>query len=289
MNRMERIVVGVDGSTNAEVALRWALGEAELHGAEVVAVMAWDYLNQYHADGTGFDSSYGSDQAREALHAAVQAVEPSRPVVERVVLDLPAQALIDVGAEADLLVTGARGLGGFKGLLLGSVSERVLEQAPCPVAVLRENDTWSADGRVVVGIDASATATSALRWAAGEAQVREAVLHFVHAWQLPPAPLWSRVPPAGAQFLHVLEDAAHGVVEAALRDPAVVGLHVEGHVLSSSPAQALLEFADEASLIVVGSRGAGRFARALLGSTSRQLAHHAGCPIVVVPAGTGRS
>ena len=283
---MERIVVGVDGSTNADVALRWALGEADLHGAEVVAVMAWDYLNQRHTDGSDtFDPTYGADQARDALHAAVQAAEPSRPVVERVVLDLPAQALIDASADADLLVTGARGLGGFKGLLLGSVSERVLEEAPCPVAVLREHDTWSADGAVVVGVDGSVTATNALRWAAGEARVRGAFLHIVHAWQLQPAPPWSPASLAAAQAVHVLEDAARDVVEAALRDSAVAGLRLETHVLSSGAVQALLNFADEASLIVVGSRGAGRFERAVLGSTSRQLAHHAGCPIVVVPIG----
>ena len=105
---MERIVVGVDGSTNAQVALRWALAEADLHGAEVVAFMAWDYLNQRHVDGTDtFDPSYGSDQAREALHAAVRAVGPSRAVVERVVLDLPARARIEVAADAEMLVTGA--------------------------------------------------------------------------------------------------------------------------------------------------------------------------------------
>ena len=284
---MERIVVGVDGSTNAEVALRWALGEADLHGAEVVAVMAWDYLNQHHADGSdSFDPSYGSDEAREALRAVVRAVEPSRPVVERVVLDLPARALIGVGADADLLVTGARGLGGFKGLLLGSVSERVLEEAPCPVAVLREHDTWSADGAVVVGIDGSVMATNALRWAAGEAKSRGALLHIVHALQLPPVLPRSPATLASPQVVDVLEDAARGVVETAVQDPAVAGLRVEAHVLSSSAVQALLNFADGASLIVVGSRGVGRFARAVLGATSRQLAHHSGCPIVVVPAGT---
>ena len=284
---MERIVVGVDGSTNAEVALRWAVGEADLHGAEVVAVMAWDYLNQRHADGSdSFDPSYGPDDAREALHTAVRAVEPSRPVVERVVLDLAARALIDVAADADLLVTGARGLGGFKGLLLGSVSERVLEEAPCPVAVLREHDTWSAGGAMVVGIDGSAGATKALQWAGGEARVRGASLHIVHAWQLLPAPPLSAAPLASAQAVDLLKDAARGVVEAALEDPAVADLRVEAHVLSSSAVRALLDFADEASLIVVGSRGAGRFERAVLGSTSRQLAHHAGCPIVVVPVGT---
>ena len=247
--------------------------------------MAWDYMNQRHADGgERFDPAYGSDEAAAALHAAVEAVGPTRPVVERVVLDLPAPALIEAGAAADLLVTGARGLGGFKGLLLGSVSERVLEEATCPVAVLREHDTWSAGASVVVGIDGSEAATDALRWAAREARARQALLHVVHAWRLPPAPPRFATLPAGAEAVDLFEDAARRVLEAALGDPAVAGLRVEGHVSASSATQALLDFAGEAAVIVAGSRGAGRFGRIVLGSTSRQLAHHAGCPVVVVPA-----
>lgn len=277
---MKRIVVGVDGSTTAAAALRWAVAEADLHGAVVVAVLAWDYLNQHHAEGEDrFDPSYGSDKALETLHATLQAVGPSRPVEEQVILDRPARALLEAGRGADLLVVGARGLGGFKGLLLGSVSERVLEQAPCLVAVVREHALASTFGAVAVGIDASDTARKALHWAASEARARSVLLHVVHAWQVPSLP-----PLTSGRVANSSEDVARRVLETALHDPVVADLRVEGHLSSSGPAQAVLELTDDAALIVVGSRGLGRLGRAVLGSTSRQLAHHASCPLVIVPA-----
>jgi nucleotide-binding universal stress UspA family protein len=135
----------------------------------------------------------------------------------------------------------------------------------------------TSDRPVVVGIDGSETSTNALQWSARVAAVRDAPLHVVHAWHIPvtAAPI--------EQVVNSVESAARGVLDAALADPALAGLKVEGHMPCLGAVQALLECAGAASLIVVGSRGLGRFGRALLGSTSRQLAHHAPCPIVVVP------
>lgn len=275
---MERSVVGVDGSPGGEAALRWALDEAGLHDAAVVAVMAWSYLDQRHADNAGaFDPAYSEAQAREALRAAVEAVAPSRPVEQRVVCDLAARALLDAAGE-DLIVVGARGLGGFKGLLLGSVSERVLEQATGPVAVVRDEHVGRPAGPVAVGIDGSPTSTSALRWAAREALARNATLRVVHAWELPPL-----VGQAGAELGIALEEGAQTVLDEAAADPASAGVEVEARLVYGGSAHALLDAGVDASLVVVGSRGLGRFGRVLLGSTSRQLVHHAPCPTVVVP------
>lgn len=276
---MERIVAGVDGSAGGEAALRWAIGEAGLHRATVVAVLAWSYLDQHHADpDEAFDSSYGESQAREALAASVERVSPAQPVDQRAVCDLPARALLEAGSDADLLVVGARGMGGFKGLLLGSVSEQVLEAATCPVVVVRKVDAGPASRPVVVGVDGSETSASALRWAAREAAARGAPLRVVHAWQTAHLPV-----PASGRVASAVEDGAREVLGAALADPALTDLEVEDHMPRLSPSQALLEYADGASLVVVGSRGLRRVGRLLLGSTSRQLAHHAPCPIVVVP------
>lgn len=138
------IVVGVDGSEGARRALDWAIDEARLRGAVVRAVMAWSYIDQ---PAERFDPDYGGDDAQEELDALVDAaigagatsgaVEPAAVSVERIVVnDLPARALLDAAADADLIVVGARGIGGFKGLLLGSVSQQVVQHAPCPVVVV---------------------------------------------------------------------------------------------------------------------------------------------------------
>ena len=86
-------------------------------------------------------AQYGEPQAREALEARVAAVvgdDPAITIEYRTMNDLPAAGLIDAAAGADLVVVGARGLGGFRGLLLGSVSQQVLHHAPCPAVVVRQ-------------------------------------------------------------------------------------------------------------------------------------------------------
>jgi nucleotide-binding universal stress UspA family protein len=152
---MGRIVVGVDGSEGAAAALRWAVQEGGYRrDATVVAVLAWSLLDQHHPDGRTFSPTYGPTEARQALAIYVErarageateaaegeagvAPNAAAAVELEVVNDLPARALLDASARADLLVVGARGLGGFRGLLLGSVSQQCAHHAPCPVVIIR--------------------------------------------------------------------------------------------------------------------------------------------------------
>ena len=132
------VVVGVDGSAGSRRALRWAAAEARLRGATLRVVHAWTYLDQ--PEGT-FNPAYGEDDARRVLDDEVAALGPDSEglEIERVtVCDLPSRALLDAAAGADLVVVGARGLGGFEGLLLGSVSQQVAQHAPCPSAIVRD-------------------------------------------------------------------------------------------------------------------------------------------------------
>ena len=132
-----RVVVGADGSESSRRAIRWAAEEARVRGAVLEVVHAWTLLGQPE-DGT-FDPTYGEPQARQWLDAELGALGDvvDGVEVERIVVnDLGAPALLDAGKRADLLVVGSRGRGGFRGLLLGSVSSQVVQHAPCPVAVI---------------------------------------------------------------------------------------------------------------------------------------------------------
>ncbi len=137
---MERIVVGVDGSEGAANALRWAVEEARAHGATLVPVLAWSYLDQQGVIGTsGFVPEYSDVEAKAALEAALAGVRADAPdvVIEPVVrCDLATRALLDEAENADLVVVGSRGLGGFSGLLLGSVSQQLTHHSPCPVVLI---------------------------------------------------------------------------------------------------------------------------------------------------------
>jgi nucleotide-binding universal stress UspA family protein len=278
---MDRIVVGTDGSEHATTAMRWAAEEAELHGSTLEAVLAWHYLDQHHPDHSdNFQSDYTENDARAALAAWVaEALGDDVTVDQRVVCDLPARALLEASDAADLLVLGARGTGGFEGLLFGSVSERVAQLASRPVAVVRAASAVRG-GRVVVGVDGSARSLTALRWAAAEARARDADIDVVHAWRLPIL----AAPPMTVGFpdYTILEDSGRAVLVAALSEPALAGLRVRPHFVHENPARALIERAGDAGLVVAGTRGLGRVSGALLGSVCRQLLHHAPCPVVVI-------
>jgi nucleotide-binding universal stress UspA family protein len=289
---MAEIVVGVDGSDHSAAALRWATREADLRGHDLVAVLVWDLFNQHHADGTHrFDPEYGEDRADAALAAAVVAAlgaEAATTVVRRVVCDLPAPGLLAAADHADLLVVGARGLGGFRGLLLGSVSQQCLHHARAPIAIVRA-DGPGAGGRerVVVGIDGSEPSEAALRWALDEGAARKAVLQVVHAWEAPV--IYGPVAGVSGSEVDAIESGAHRLVDDMIErlGEEAAAVDVERTVVPGGPASSLLDAADGADLVVVGRRGLGGFGRLLLGSVSEHVARHAACPVVVVPTASG--
>jgi nucleotide-binding universal stress UspA family protein len=137
---MARIVVGVDSSDTSLRALRWALDEARLRGASIEMVHAFPRPELVGM--TMVVTLPSDDELREAseqvLTEALEAVGGAGdvPVSSHVGAGGPASVLVEVGAGADLLVIGSRGLGGFRGLLLGSVTQQVIAHAPCPVVVI---------------------------------------------------------------------------------------------------------------------------------------------------------
>jgi nucleotide-binding universal stress UspA family protein len=278
---MNKIVVGTDGSEHAISALRWAVDEADVHTADVELVLVWNFLDQFHADrSSDFDPDSGEDDARAAVAAWIgETLGADAKVMPRVVCDLPVRALLEAGDVADLIVLGARGTGGFEHLFFGSVSERIAQLANRPVAIVRSAAPVSR-GRVVVGVDGSARSLDALRWAAAEARARDADLDVVHSWRLP----IMTTPDVHAAFpdFKCMESNGRALLDAGIADPALTGPRVDGHLTHDSPASALLERAAGAGLLVVGTRGLGRVTGAMLGSVSRQLLHHAPCPVVVI-------
>jgi nucleotide-binding universal stress UspA family protein len=275
---MTAYVVAVDGSEGSVEGLRWAIDMAEVHGATVTAVMAWSWLDQ--PEELAFSASYTEEDAhRELADAVAKATTGSGPTVtQKVVCDLPVPGLQAAAEGADLLVVGARGHGGFASLRVGSVSERMIECSPCPVAVVHATAAVKG-GRVVVGIDGSDTSTAALRWAAAEAGARGAELDVVEAWSLP---VMVAAPYDGVVDIEQYESGERQLLAEALADPALAGVRTTGHLVAGGAGRALIEKSEHASLVVVGSRGRGRILGALLGSTSRQVVHHAACPVVVL-------
>lgn len=147
-SRPTRIVVGVDGSAGADEALAWALEQAELSGAELEVVVAWDFVAKW---AVGFNPEWAEDAEHIGADAvtmgdkAVKRVlgEKARPdwVTVRAEQGSPAFRLVERSRGAALLVVGARGRGGFSTLVLGSVSNACVHHAACPVVVVPTGST----------------------------------------------------------------------------------------------------------------------------------------------------
>jgi nucleotide-binding universal stress UspA family protein len=145
-------------------------------------------------------------------------------------------------------------------------------------------------GKIVVGVDGSAHAAAALRWAAEEATLRSATLEAVHAWSFVPVttPADSGlVPMAWTDNVELLDIPRQSAEDAAAAQVAeVLGPDHAATVTVSpgGPGEVLLDAAQDADLLVVGNRGRGNIKAALLGSTSAKVADEAPCPVVVVRA-----
>jgi nucleotide-binding universal stress UspA family protein len=148
----------------------------------------------------------------------------------------------------------------------------------------------SVAGKIVVGIDGSAHSSAALRWAADEAALRSARLEIVHAWSFVPVatPADSGLVPMAwtdnVELLDVTRQAAEDAAAAQVEDVLGADHGATVSVVEGGPAEALLDAAKDADLLVVGNRGRGNLAAALLGSTSAKVADSAPCPVVVVRA-----
>ncbi|SDH47425.1 Nucleotide-binding universal stress protein, UspA family [Arthrobacter subterraneus] len=134
-----QVVVGLDGSDGSRAALGWAVSEARLRRGKVRAVTAWQPpavtagMEGLIWDPASFEAAAKNEQTRVLKRVPAEDVPISRLLVQ----GSPAAVLLDASKDADLLVVGSRGLGGFSGLLLGSVSTHLIHHAVCPVLVVR--------------------------------------------------------------------------------------------------------------------------------------------------------
>lgn len=133
------VVVGIDGSPSSKEALRWAANYAALSGAEVHAVITWRELPTFGYP-LGYTDAEFIEHSRKVAEEVVHDVlgdSPPAPVTIKVLQGHPATVLIGESRAAALLVVGSRGLGAFAGPILGSVSQRCVNQAECSVTVVR--------------------------------------------------------------------------------------------------------------------------------------------------------
>jgi nucleotide-binding universal stress UspA family protein len=142
VSQWRTIVVGVDGSPGSRKALIWAAAEAAEHEADLVVVNAWEHTLLPPAGSVSVSERYVPDSSQRTAEELLQVIkeelggQPAVLVKPHVKQGRPAKVLIEESADADMLVVGNRGHGGFAELVLGSVSQHVAAYAKCPVTVI---------------------------------------------------------------------------------------------------------------------------------------------------------
>jgi nucleotide-binding universal stress UspA family protein len=275
------IIVGTDGSAAALAAVEWAADDAARQGRPlrlVCVVDRWAYGIVKFPTTAGDPLTLHAERALAEAEAVANKRQPDVTVSIEIIEGLPAKVLRDKAKEAAEIVLGTRGLGGFAGILIGSVSTHVAGQAHGPVVVVRPG--WrDAHGEVVVGIDDSAECEAAIAYAVAQARARGSALRAVYAWQLP---VHALAPEIGYDIDGVRE-AQHRVAAEKLapwrRQSEVTMLE---DVVCAHPVDALTDASKTADLLVVGSHGRGALGSVMLGSVSRGVLHHAQCPVAVV-------
>lgn len=279
------ILVGVDGSQESDAAVRWAAAEAAtvkapitlMHAVEPI-VISWPMapLPTAIAEAEREAAANVIGRAREVLAAVDDQLEVHTDVQYSGAIPV----LADASKDALMVVVGSRGMGALGRAVLGSVSSGLVHYGHGPVAVIHSEDGRSPDPSdpVVLGIDGSPASEAATELAFAEADRRKVDLVALHAWSdigvLPVIGLdWHEFEERGQE---VLGERLAGWQE---QYPNVT---VRRRVVCDKPARWLLEEAEHAQLVVVGSHGRGGFSGMLLGSVSSAVAHSAHVPVIVV-------
>ncbi len=284
------VVVGVNGTPDSALALRWAAEEARNLGAPLRLVHAYAGSPVYGSMGTypgaGYEPIDGSGAAQAIVDAALAGLpetDSGAPTATGVIVEgHRSGVLLDVAADASLVVVGSRRLGPIGSAVLGSTGAAVAARAACPAVVVRGPAGAPEEGaRVVVGVDLSAMSEPALRHAFDHASRYGVPLQAILCWN--PGPRL-----AHRQDRHADDFRTRGLIMLA---EALAGwqekypdVTVQRQLLDMHPVDGLVSQSLAAHLLVVGAHGRRAHMGTLLGSVSQGVLHHATCPVAVVHA-----
>jgi nucleotide-binding universal stress UspA family protein len=286
------VVVGVDAAQPTVRALDWAADQAALEHRHLLLV---------HGCGSPFSvgSAWGSVGVPDPLEIFADMQAAGRALLGRATTRVvsrhpelvvhqsvrptdPRQALLEMSADAALIVVGSRGRGHVLSVVLGSVSEEVAGRASCPVVVVRSKHSDESRHGILVGTDGTDESLTVLRFAYHQARLRELPLTVMHTvWDVvatttPP----HAAPPDEPGVLAARETLADSVADLA---EEFQGVSATLEVGRGTPAECLLTVADSMDLVVVGHHERGVLGRFTHGSVAVAVLEHASVPVAIVP------
>jgi nucleotide-binding universal stress UspA family protein len=291
MLSLRTILVPHDFSTHSDAALRRATDLARVSGARIRLLHAFAFPVQgvmpydVTIPGGVFDAiregtlerlrKFGEGLEKQGVGAVFETSELP-----------PVEAITDAAARhaADLIVLGTRGLTGLKHVVLGSVAERVVRHAPCPVLAVKEGDPGGTPRRLLIATDFSDPADHARDVGAALAKQFGAEVHLVHAFDVPLAlvtPYDVAVPDG---LIREAREAAGKKLAAACEAIRARGLAATPHLVEVPAAPAIAEIAAQvkADVVVVGTHGRTGLKHVLLGSVAERTLRLSPCAVLAV-------
>lgn len=286
----QAVVAALDGSHRDAAVIDWAAAEAKALSAPLHLVHAVDLGTPLSAYGELLTSPEIVDRVEQESAGVVSAgreraiaAAPDLAVTTSLPTGSPSGALLSAAATARVLIVGSARKNRAERIVLGTTSMSLVAHAPCPVVLVPENANTKGDGRVVVGIDGSEHSRLAFQHALEAAAVRGKKVTTVTSWNVevvngvvvtePGSTEWESV---DARYRTMAESAI-----AAARD-AHPEIEVTVEVRHGRAADTLVEIAEGADLLLVGSRGRGGFRGMLLGSVSQRVLALATCPVAIL-------
>lgn len=290
------VVVGVDGTDRDRAVVEWAARSALRRGVGLHAVHAQETMATAYAPvGFGMDApllTQAGDEVDEGAEVRqhVEDILASLDRAPELTFSAPwntgSQALLEAEEHAQLIVVGTARKHGLTRFLLGSTSLTVAMHARCPVIVVGPEGVPPEKGLLVVGVDGSRDSTKALRFAMHAASNWGQRVRAVTTWNMAVVNGYVVTEPDSQEWKDIVTDLEKSVQaqvdQVRADEPALADVQVEVTALHGRPVTALTEASAEADLVVVGSRGRGGVAGALLGSVSQGVLAEAHCPVAVL-------
>lgn len=273
-------VVGFDGSRTAWSALRWAAEDAARRGLGLRIVHVREpWCAEHPMDASAETDTLTARCEKMLADAAARARDMAQetPISTALITGAVTERLVTESESADTVVVGSRGLGGFAGLVLGSVGIGLAGHAACPVVVVRRMPR-APGGDVVVGFDGSPAAERALEYAAKQAVARRTRLLALHGLRCPPA----APHPAGFGPLMTVDDGDEIARRLGEWRDTHPGVELSVSLSFEHPIAALSAASRAADLVVVGAVGLTGLPPGRLGSVVHSVLHRAHCPVAVV-------
>jgi len=295
---LRRILCPVDFSEASKHAIDQAVVMAGFYKSRVTALHVLSPLT-FAVPGLPSSSDEVSEQARlRRLTTEEFAAAAARGIGLDVLIDVgqPAAAILEraTGLPADLIVMGTHGMSGFQHFVLGSVTEKVLRKASCPVLTVPPRVQATSQlpfKRLLCAVDFSDVSLDAVRWALSLAEESGARLTLIHVlewpWEEPPPPMIEELPfeqgAALAEFRRYLEESAKKRLESLIPE-SVPASQVTTMLRSGKPHVQILHVAadEQTDLIVIGVHGRNPVDMALFGSTTNQVVRRATCPVLTL-------